>query len=320
MEKKYIFIEHYQNENNLPAIRKIYEMPEEEFIKILPANETVFKVYRFEELLATLIDNFLEFNNVILSYADKARVQSLFKENYFQKRIDINRTALNFFASLNMYRDFVKTHINDTYITNFLDTSSAFQCCLIMRNYIQHVDFFPIISNVSYTSCDIDVMLASVRFQIDAADLKVDKLHKATNEKFYKYFLPGEKIDLYQIVNQGMDEILLIQSKIRNLPLYTVDYAESKVLLLDIEQKISRKNSSIVGLPHYFESDGNPNDLKTCFVATDTIKFIDENIKRFPCNRSSSNQYVTTAPKEFVDKCNSEIFVPAFNRRISKTN
>lgn len=320
MKKKYIFVEFYQNEKKLPAMRPIYEMPEDEFLKIAPANENIFNIYRLEELLATLIDNFFEFNNVILSYADKARVQSLFKGNYFQKRIDVNRTALNFFASLSMYRDFVKVHIDDLSTTDFFDKNTAFQRCLIMRNYIQHVDFFPIISNVSYTICDIDVMLASVRFQINTADLKIDKLQKSTIEKFNKYFSPDEKIDLYQIINQGMDEILLLQNKIRQMPLYTVNYAESKVLLLEIEQKISSKNSSTVAPPHYYESDGDKKDLKTCFVSTDTIKFIDKNIKRYPCNRPSSNQYVTTAPKEFVDKCNSKIFSPAFNQRISKTN
>ena len=75
MEKKYIFFEHFQNEKNETKTRNIYEMPEEEFAKIAPANKKVFEVYRFEELFAILIDNFLEFNKSVLAYADKARLQ-----------------------------------------------------------------------------------------------------------------------------------------------------------------------------------------------------------------------------------------------------
>lgn len=318
MDKKYIFVEHYLDENKQPATRHIYEMSEKEFSKIALANETVFNIYRLEELLATLIDNFFEFNNVILAYAEKARIQSLFRGNYFQKRIDVNRTALNFFATLNMYQDFVKEHIEDADITNFFDTNKAFQRCLVMRNYIQHVDFFPIISNVSYTRCDINVMLASVRFQIKAIDLNICQLHKETRKKFHKYFTLEEKIDLYEIINQGMSEIQNIQSKIRKMPLYTVDYVESKAFLLEIEKKISRKDSSVIGPPHYYESCGDKNDLKTCFVATDTIKFIDENIKCYPCDYSNSNQFVTTAPQEFVKKCSDKLFSPVVAPRLQE--
>lgn len=290
-------------------------MSEKEFSKIALANETVFNIYRLEELLATLIDNFFEFNNVILAYAEKARIQSLFRGNYFQKRIDVNRTALNFFAALSMYQDFVKARITDTDITDIFNKSNAFQRCLVMRNYIQHVEFFPIVSNVSYARCDIDVMLASVRFQIKAADLKTDQLHRATREKFHQYFTQEEKIDLYEIINQGMSEIQIIQRKIREMPLYTVDYAKDKVFLQEIGQSITRKDQSVIGLLRYYESDGDKNDLKTFLVATDSIKFIDENIQHYPCNRSSSNQFVTTAPKDFVDKCSDVIFSAAINQR-----
>lgn len=314
MDKKYIFVEYFHDRDKQLITHPIYEMPEEEFLKIAPANEKILQIYRFEELFAILVDNFFAFNNVILSYADKARLQTLCSATYFQKRIDVNRATLNFLATLNLYQEFLENNVEDVFDKKFWDSNTSFQRCLVMRNYIQHIEFYPIISNVSYTQCDLNVMLASVRFQLEASELKIEKLHKRTQEKFKQFFDMTEKIDLYEIINQGMEEIQLVQGKLRKMPLYTVDYAESKELLLDVQQKISPESSSALGHSLYFVSDGDKNDLNTCFLATDTIKFIDENIKRYRCSRSNSNQFITTAPKDFVDKCNNKIFTPAIDR------
>ena len=303
MNKKYIFIEHYQDENNRQATRYIYEMPEEEFANIAPANDKVFEIYRLEELFAILADNLFSFNNVITSYSDKARVQSMFWGNYFQQRIDVNRAALNFFATLNLYQDFLENNMGDVFGKDFWENNVEFQRCIVMRNYIQHIEFFPIISKVSYTRCDLNVSLASVRFQMDAHKLKVDRLCKGTRKKFHTFFSPDEKIDLYEIINRGMGKIQLIQKQIREMPLYTIEYKTSKDFLLEIEKKIKRKKTCLMNSHIYIEADGDSRNLQCCTIATDTIQFIDNNIERYSCQYSSANHFITTAPQEFVKKC-----------------
>ena len=94
MGKKYRFVTWAQDENNETQCYTIYEMPEEEFVKIEPANNTIFEVLRIEELFDMLVDNLFEFNKVVISYADKARLQTLYLGNSLQTRIDVNRTAL----------------------------------------------------------------------------------------------------------------------------------------------------------------------------------------------------------------------------------
>ena len=291
-------------------------MPEEEFAKIAPANKKVFEVYRFEELFAILIDNFLEFNKSVLAYADKARLQMFYFGDYFQKRIDINRAALNFFSTLFMYRDFIKERIKEKIILDFFKDNREFVRCLVMRNYIQHVESFPIISNVNYARCDINVELASVRFQIEASKLKKSLMNDDTRNKFHVFFDMDEKIDLYEIINQGMGQIQLIQKQIREMPLYSVEYKECKDFLLEIENKIARTNPCLMNSHLYIESDGDSRDWKPCVITTDAIKFIDKNIECYPCNYSSSNRFITTAPQEFVKKCSDKIFSPAVNQKL----
>lgn len=291
-------------------------MQEDEFTKIAPANAKVFEVYRFEELFAILIDNFLEFNKSVLAYADKARLQMFYFGDYFQKRIDINRAALNFFSTLFMYRDFVKKHIKEKNILDFFKDNREFVRCLVMRNYIQHVESFPIISNVNYARCDINVELASVRFQIEASKLKESLMNDDTRNKFHVFFDMDEKIDLYDIINQGMGQIQLIQKQIREMPLYSVEYKECKDFLLEIEKKIARTNPCLMNSHLYIESDGDSRDWKPCVITTDAIKFIDKNIECYPCNYSNSTHFITTAPQEFVKKCSDKIFSPAVNQKL----
>ena len=289
----------------------IYEMTEEEFFRIQEANEKVLEIYRFEEMFAMLIDNFYAFNNVIFTYADRARLQSVFSGSYFQKSIDINRAALNFFSTLNMYKDFVGKRIKG-FKDNFLKNREI-QRCLVMRNYIQHVESFPIVANTSHSKGDLDVTLASVHFRVAAWKLKADRLQGKTQKNFSIFFDINEQIDLYEIINRGMAEIQIIQRKMRELPLYD-EYASSKKFLLDIEKKIT-PNSSHRNLPYYcFESDAGKNP-RPCFLAISTIKFIDENISMYGCTSSCANQFITTAPPDFVEKCREKIFSPAMRQK-----
>jgi len=302
MADKYIFVNDPQEKT------PIYEMSKEEFQKIEPANAKVFEVFHIEELFAMLVDNLYAFNNVIFTYADKARLKSVFSDNYFQKRLDVNRTALNFFAGLSLYQDFVRERIKAPEIADSLLQNREIQRCIAMRNYIQHVESFPVISCTSFSWCDLNVELSSVRFRVSTKDLKVDKLRKGTKKAFDKFFEEDEQIDLYEILNQGMGEVQLIQSQIRKLPLYE-EYSQSKAFLLDIEKKITRRGISSISPCYYYESDDEQN-WKTCFVAMDTIKFIDENISHYPCLSSSADKFITTAPTDFVDKCRRS-FSPA---------
>ena len=286
-------------------------MSEEEFLRISEANKKVFEVYRFEEMFAMLVDNFYAFNNVIITYADRARLQS--SGNYFQKRIDVNRAALNFFATLSMYQDFVCEHINTKEMAAAFSQCRDIQRCMVMRNYIQHVESFPIIANTSRSKGDLDVTLASVRFRVDAINLKIDLLHKGTRKEFTNHFDPSEQIDLYEIINRGMGEIQIIQRKIRKLPLYN-EYASSKMFLLDIEKKVAPDGSCANPPYYYFESEAGQNP-RPCFLAINTINFIDGNISNYGCNSSCADKFITTAPPDFVDKCRDKIFSPAIRQK-----
>ena len=308
MAKKIVFV------NNIQEKTPVYEMSEKKFLRIPEANEKVFEIYRFEEMFAMLIDNFYAFNNVIFTYADKARLQLFSPGNYFRKSIDINRAALNFLATLNMYQDFICERI-DKFKDNFLQNREI-QRCIVMRNYIQHVESFPIIANTSHSKGDLDVTLSSARFRVAANKLKIDRLHKRTRKDFTTFFDMNEQIDLYEIINRGMGEIQLIQKQIRELPLYE-EYSQSKSFLLEIECKIA-PNGISTGQPcFYFESDDEQN-IKYCLIATSTVKFIDENITNYSCTSSCASQFITTAPPDFVKKCSEKIYTPALRQMTQK--
>ena len=57
MGRKYRFVTWAQDENNETQFSTIYEMLEEAFVKIEPANNTIFEVLRIEELFDMLVDN-----------------------------------------------------------------------------------------------------------------------------------------------------------------------------------------------------------------------------------------------------------------------
>ena len=100
------------------------------------------------------------------------------------------------------------------------------------------------------------------------------------------------------------------------MPLYTAEYKESRDFLLEIEKKIARTNPCLMNSHLYVESDGDSRDWKSCVIATDTIRFIDNNIERYYCQHSSSTHFITTAPQEFVKKCSDKIFSPAVNQKL----
>ena len=310
MGKKYCFL------NPVNPCEKIYEMPEDEFLKIAIANKKIFEVYRFEELFAILIDNFFEFNRTVLTYADKARVQMFYTQDYFQKRIDINRAALNFLSTLNIYHDFIKNYTKNSGINDLFNNDVSIQRCLVMRHYIQHVESFPINTTLSYVNGDTDVMLTSIRFNISPSNLKVEQWEKSTQNKYHKFFSTDENIDLYDIINQGMVAIQNLQCKVRETLLYTEEYQQQKNFLLAVERKLTPPDLSYTNNHRYYEND--IGEVENCFLATSTIAFIDKNTSRYTCEHSFANQFITTAPDEFVKKCSNKIFVPEMNQRYQK--
>lgn len=303
MDKKYFFL------NPTDPSENIYEMSDDEFSKIAIANEKIFEVYRFEELFTIIINNFFEFNKVILFYADKARLQMCYTKDYFQKRIDINRAALNFLSTLSMYHDFIKNYIKISEINDLFNNDVDIQRCLVMRHYIQHVESFPINTMQSYINGDINVMLSSVRFSITPSNLKIEQWEKSTRNKYYKFFTPDENIDLYDIINQGMVAIYNLQSEVRKAILYTEEYNKQKKFLLAVERKLTPSDLLSTNLHLYHKNDGD--DVKECFLATSAIDFIDENVLRYACDHSFANQFITTAPNEFIKKCFFSIYAPA---------
>ena len=144
--------------------------------------------------------------------------------------------------------------------------------------------------------------------------MKTDKYKEKNQKRFPSFFDIDAKIDLYEIINIGMDEIQVIQKMIRETSLYK-KYSQSKLFLLGIENKISRDGIYMINPPFYFESCGNEQDLKACFVAIDMIKFIDHNIFCYPCNSSIADKFITTAPQAFVRKCHDKIYIPALNQK-----
>jgi len=307
MGKKYFFL------NPVNPCENIYEMSEEEFSRITIANKKIFEVYRFEELFAIIIKNFLDFNKVILFYADKARLQMFYTQDYFQKRIDVNRAALNFLSTLNMYHDFIKNYIKNPEINDLFNNDASIQRCLVMRHYIQHVESFPIDTTLSYVNGDIDVMLTSIRFNITPSNLKIEQWERSTQNKYHKFFSANENIDLYDIINQGMDAIQNLQCEVRKTILYTEEYRQQKKFLLEVESKLTPSDISSTSQYRYYEND--KEGVKSCFLATNTIEFIDKNTSRYACEHSFANQFITTAPEEFVRKCSNKIFVPEMNQR-----
>ena len=317
MEKKYIFVEHYQTNVNEPFEHTIYEMSAEEFEKLVLANAQVAKIYRFEELFLMLINNLFDFNKIVLFYADKMRLQSLDYVDSLQIRVDVNRVVLNFFATLTTYFDFIKQNFNNPLNCKSYDSNKKLQRCLAMRNYIQHIESFPVKYNICISQGDLNVKLSTINFQVNIADLKIDQLKKCTQKKFNSFFEANEDVDLYETINQGFGEIQALQKEIRKNSAYSEEYLQSKKFFLKIEEKIARTTP---GRHVFFESDKTEKDLQHCNIATDMIKFIDENVKTYSCYGSIAEYYITTAPKNFAMKCAQQIFVPEMQKKLKKQN
>lgn len=302
---RYIF------ENNSSG-HAAYEMSEEEFNEIQTCNKVIFHIYRFEEIFCMLMDSVFTFNNVFFRYADRARFMNIIEENNFQKVVDVNQTAVSFFSTLQMFCDYVngdKILKNNSSIIKMFEANEL-KRCRALRNYIQHVENLYIIPTTQKTRCN-EILLISIRFLVPKTEIQLDKLHGNTRNMFEEAFREYDSIDLYQVISEGFDQIQKIQDAIRKASELDEKYKKAKESLLQVAKRLinySDMYNKMIG-DEWILRDG-------LFIAEKTIQQIETIRKLYPCRPYSSGQYITNAPKEFVDKCR-KLLEPAMLSRLS---
>ena len=295
LTERFDFLDDSQQEN------VIFSLSGEEVKYLKDCNCKAFSTYRYEELLCMLMNSLIAFDAVVYKYSDLNRFGFTNQQSVFEKTIEINQVALNYFSVLQMFFDFIgkkekqKMGIDDLY------DSIEFSQCKVLRNYIQHVECLPITINSQSHLGDSKTVLIAERFFVPTNNIKIDRLRPNTKTVFQKIFGLTKRIDLYQIIQQSTDTVWAIQKKIREA--VDKEYLPSADFIMKTYECLGNKER--IMCRHVAGAVSNLEPAP--FVASKCVEEIRRIRKKYPCDGKISDKYTINAPDGYIRKCQDAI-------------
>ena len=236
--KTYIF---FKERNGKDVDRKTMSPPD--FAQISKDVDLVLTVSRSEELYHMLVSALLEFDALPMKRVESCRYADYDELNSDLYRIDCNRCAANFLTVLKMYREFVSPEekgVRSPFgVGKGLFEKKEFRFCNGLRNYIQHIDCFPItLSNGSqYLACKEELRTAHVIVPSEELLRNSARAKDGTKSDIELLAREMKSVDLSQVFQMVMDFIDDIHQRVRKSSLASKEFesAEKRLSAVELE-------------------------------------------------------------------------------------
>lgn len=228
---KYILTKH------IIGNREIIEITLEEYEQVKKAKESLFEALHIEEKLYMIIENFREFEMLLLDLTMKYAIYHDINWSVFnEEKNAINRKLANFLTASRIYFDQLIHHINNIYgpsskyIDNIKDVirkeyeaELGFRVMSALRNYVQHNGFA--VHSITHNSGwdkDRTFMTDTIVPQIFLPELESDTKFKRTVLNEMRVL--GNNIDIRPFIRTYVSSIAKIQEYVRGI---IKDYSQS---------------------------------------------------------------------------------------------
>lgn len=265
----------------------------------------VCEVSRCEELYHMLITALLEFNALPLKESEYCRYANREELHTSFYRIECNRRAANFLTVLKMYREFVCPTANDERskygVSKRLFEKKEFRFCDALRNYIQHIDCFPITltNNCCCLACDEKLRTSHVIIPIKELSRKFDRAKGGTKDDLLLLEKSLTEVDLTQAFQMVMDFVDEIQTSVRNGSFSRSNFESARDSLEEIEAEYLDQG--------YFDYRFEEDEELDCrgsmpYLAQRQLELIKHFREIYPCKGGNANTYATSMPSSIMNR------------------
>jgi len=242
--------------------RKFVVISEEEYLDIRRRREFLSEVLFIEEKFDLVVENYLEFETALLSYAARQMVRGVLNWPASRtERNQMNRRIINLLSSCRLYLDHTRHHLRivgdskngisetiDAKISAQYDGSLGYRTMEALRNYVQHRGY-PIHS-VTYHARFLDEwkkLMYAVTPYLKIADLEEDPKFKGSVLKELKQC--GEQVDIKPMIREYVEGLGSIQNEVRAQMKPLVEESD-KIIRDAIERfrKTDPADESVLGL------------------------------------------------------------------------
>lgn len=280
-------------------------MPGQTFESIANNVRIVCEVSRCEELYHMLVASLLEFVSLPIKEAEKSRYTNTEELQTSFYRIECNRRAANFLTVLKMYREFVcpieKGGRSKYGVSKSLFQKKEFRFCDALRNYIQHIDCFPITltSNCCRLACGEYLRTSHVIIPTNKLVAKSGHAKDGTRDDLLLLAESLTEVDLtlaFQMVMDFIDEIHLI---VRKSPYVKKDFVAARKSL----DAIKAEYLDLGYCAYRFEEDEEMDCRGYMpYLAERQLGMIDHFTRIYPCQGGNARTYTTSMPESIIKR------------------
>lgn len=296
------------NKKNSLADADSFLLYGERYDEFCMARETINKVYRFEELFAIVLAAAFDYDMLEANLLDRARYMINMEHALYQNGIEMNHKLLGFLSSLCTYCEAVRDTFGDkcklepdTFYDGWLKR------CKAIRNYMIHVACLPYSNSLAYSLCATNDILTNVQLSFKVDELNLARVHPRTKELFDSCFGANERVDISEVVANGLRAAGELQKIIRKYFDKEDGYKRAVENQLEYDRTYKEK-----GLDKCFALHGEWNReepqknvgllCKLPFTLIGNIRAIEFLQARNSHFNTRQQMYVTNVPKESLDK------------------
>ena len=248
---------------------------------------------------------------------DRARYMINMEHAIYQNSIEMNHRLLGFLSSLCAYCEAVRDTFGDecklepdTFHDGWLKR------CKAIRNYMIHVACLPYRKSLVYSLCATNDILTNVQLSFKVDELNFARVHPQTKKLFDSCFGANERVDISDVVANGLRAAGELQKAIRKYYDKENRYKRAVENQLEYDRVYKEKGLdkcfSLYG--EWDRKDPQKNVGLLCklpFTLISNIRAIEFLQERNSHFNTRQQMYVTNVPKVSIDKV-----VQAANHRL----
>lgn len=267
--------------------------------------DLVSSVSRCEELYHMIVTALLEFNVLPIKRVELCRYADFDELNSDLYRIECNRCAASFLTILKMYREYVSPEEKGARslfgVSKRLFEKKEFRFCNGLRNFIQHVDCFPItLSNDGrYLACREMLRTSHVTIPVENLLKKCFRATKGTRADLELLASEMKEVDLSQIFQMVMDLVDEVHRVVRSSSRASDEFESAKIRLKSIEAEYLAKGFWM------YRYDGD--DKYQCrgtmpYLASRQLRRVAYFRKIYKCKGGNAKVYTTSLPSDLIKR------------------
>ena len=296
------------NKKNSLSAADYFSLCGEQYDEFCKARETINKVYRFEELFAIVLAAALDYDMLEANLLDRARYMINMEHALYQNGIEMNYRLLGFLSSLCTYCEAVRDTFGDecklepdTFYDGWLKR------CKAIRNYMIHVACLPYRNSLAYSLCATNDILTNVQLSFKVDELNLTRVHPQTKKLFDSCFGANERVDISEVVANGLRAAGELQKLIRKYFDKGNKYKQAVENQLEYDRVYKEKGLDICFALHgeWDRKDPQKNVGLSCklpFTLISNIRAIEFLQARNSHFNTRQQMYVTNISKASLDK------------------